>query len=103
MSVHATGAVDALAEGSCQIENCDIQCLYDNALSVCQRCIVAKCPTEMGTCGANRECIVLLGCIQDCRADVACRNACLAAHPEGVEGSQAVLACRDTACTTACQ
>lgn len=102
-AVHAPGISAAVLTADCAATTCDASCDFGQALNDCQKCLYTQCDQEMNACIADAECIALIQCIQMCApGDMACGQACVGQHPDGLPEAQAVRDCRIQNCTDVC-
>ena len=74
----------------------------------CIECISDKCAEETAACYDDEECSALAQCMRDCggigeaSAYTECVAECADAHPDGIEGREAVEECIDANCSEEC-
>ena len=102
-TVHEAGISVAILTADCAATTCDADCQFGKALSPCQKCLYTSCAPEMNACLADPECLGLIQCTQACApGDMACSQACVQAHPDGLASAQAVGTCRKIQCADSC-
>ena len=58
----------------------------------------------MNDCISDAECLALIACLQMCvPGDMACGQACVGEHPQGLPEAQAVRMCRMDFCDGVCE
>lgn len=82
------------ADGACA-------CLGDQG-AACPSCLTGACAGAAASCRASAPCAALTACLGGCGADAACTSACQAAHPTGLPGFSALLACVAGSCAGQC-
>ncbi len=68
----------------------------------CGACVALACPEVWCGCVDDPECGALFACSNACGPDEACRQACLAEHPEGISDVVLVTGCAAESCPDDC-
>lgn len=68
----------------------------------CGACVALACPEVWCGCVDDPECGALFACGNACGTDEACRQACLAEHPEGISDVVLVTGCAAESCPDDC-
>lgn len=68
----------------------------------CAACVALACPEVWCGCVDDPECGALFVCSNACGSDEACRQACLAEHPEGISDVVLVSGCAAESCPDDC-
>jgi hypothetical protein len=72
----------------------------------CQECATAPggtCEASLGVCAANQACVDLVNCVNGCKGDQVCGQACGDSNPNGVEDFNAFASCVfEDACPNDC-
>ncbi len=104
LTKNQNGISAALILGDCAATSCSMECPGSQKLTPCQHCLYSKCDIQMNQCVANPECDALFACVGMCMpGDMACRQACGMAHPNGVADAQAVGLCAGASCPNECK
>jgi hypothetical protein len=102
-TVYKDGISSATLLSDCAAGSCGAECPKAKTLTGCQKCLYQKCDTQMNNCIANAECTALISCVNACNpADMACSQACVAAHSSGLADAQAVNMCLKANCQGTC-
>lgn len=99
---HEPGIAAAILVVDCAATVCDGTCMFGKELNDCQTCLYTSCPEQMNACIADAECIALVQCLQTCSGDMACAQACIGDHPDGLPEAQAVKMCQTDNCFDPC-
>lgn len=103
-TVHEPGISAAILTADCAATVCDAACNFGNALTGCQKCLYTACAPQMNACIADPECLALIACLQMCMpGDMACAQACIGQHPDGLSEVQDVRDCRLDNCFDVCE
>ena len=74
--------------------------------SACEKCMTASCQTELDHCDSVPECAAIRQCQNDCantgRDPQSCLQQCFAAHPDGTDAFNELLACVLSSCLSIC-
>lgn len=100
-TTHAAGAPVLDAVDACQGTKCASECGGSTGGDPCDTCVETKCGTPLNACLNDPACTAFWDCLEPC-TDVACEDACVAQHPNGVAKSDAVDLCVDQQCLAEC-
>jgi len=86
---------------ACVFNNCNATgaCTSSSGCGLCQ---YQECGCELANCLTNVECALSRACLTTCNGDVACGQACFAAHPEAAALNDALGTCSALKCVQAC-
>jgi hypothetical protein len=101
-TAHEDGISDGALLVHCAATVCATACPGYVPLMPCEECLFTECEAQMNTCGANPDCVALLGCLAECNTP-GCENGCYALHAGGLGDAGPVGDCLQAGCAAACQ
>ncbi|MGZ5967884.1 MAG: hypothetical protein ACXWP4_09465 [Polyangiales bacterium] len=71
--------------------------------AACSACTDSKCKSEKTACAGSTDCVAVLKCVDDCKGDSTCANACISDETKpGVKEANALLTCAQDKCAMEC-
>jgi len=90
-----TGSTSSVSTGIASSSSGGTGCDNTGDCNMCGDCAQqGNCADELNDCGNNPECAAIITCLNACApADMACPQACLDAHPNGMTQIQLLFTC----------